>query len=164
MKLPFVTNKMGFKFVRTVEEVLSGIASHFREYGNSLPYTMLQPRLLNMKEYKIVLTNGAFAHVNKNASHGKAFMKTPEQKMQIISFAEDAVNILKSRCRAAITDGLIRVDIMQTCRGHYVVNEIESLEANYWSNAGLGAIAEESRVHAFLDNYWLDKLHCLFAF
>lgn len=143
---------------------MNGLMHHFEEFGRAVPYTMMQTCLSNKKEYKLVFLNRDFSHFAKNSSTGKAFVKTREQKDMVVRFAKEALHLLALKCPHAILDGLVRVDVMVTCRGEYVVNEIESLEANYWSNAGNGAERDDIRTHGFLNQYWLDKLHQLFAF
>ena len=88
-------------------------------------------------------------------SGGYAFSKVPH--VDIFKFAEEAVKKLKSACPSAITDGIVRVDIFQTMFGKFVVNEFESLEADYCTTSETDSFF----VRNFLVDYWvnvLDKL------
>ena len=51
--------------------------------------------------------------------------------MSLKKFAESAVKLLKAYNTGAIVDGLIRVDVMCTAHGNWVVNEFEGFEANF---------------------------------
>ena len=50
-----------------------------------------------------------------------------------MAFAKNAVQELKIRVPECICDGLVRVDIFTNANGNLVVNEFESLEAEYSS-------------------------------
>ena len=113
-------------------------------------YAILQNRLCNRKEYRVVLLNGKASHlanVGYNPSPQKAFSRHPHT--ELFSFAEQSLVILKDRCPSSIVDGLVRVDVMCTDNGDMVVNEFESLEADHG-----GTIDEEFAVSTFLTNHW----------
>jgi len=116
---------------------------------------MIQPTLVNRKEYKVVVLGGKPAHICPTAKGvAKAFSTPPE----IMQFAEDAVKELKKARPATIDDGLLRVDIMCTRDNRMVVNEFESLEAAYIVKNDKYNVA----VNNFLINYWETKLTTLF--
>jgi len=56
----------------------------------------------------------------------------------------------------AITDGLVRVDVMQTKDGRLVVNEFEGFEALYEGTGS--ADSKDYRAKNFLINYYEKKL------
>ena len=68
---------------------------------------------------------------------------------QLMSFAEESLMLLKQRRPSTITEGLVRVDVMQRNDGVMIVNEFESLEADYHS---------DTKVSAHLFNFWELKL------
>ena len=54
-------------------------------------------------------------------------------------------------------DGLLRIDVFKTKDNRLVVNELESLEAEYF-----GDDVEEARFNEFLKSYWEKKIYdCL---
>ena len=59
---------------------------------------------------------------------------------------------LKVLCPDAILDGLVRVDIMNCHDGRLVVNEFESLEAQY--SRGCGRSTKEEAISQSLQSYW----------
>ena len=59
---------------------------------------------------------------------GHSISTKPHEKL--FKFAELAIQQLSST-RHAILDALVRVDIFQNAQGEYVVNEIETFEADY---------------------------------
>ena len=64
------------------------------------------------------------------------------------------VSHLSTTCPCFISDGLVRVDVFQTMHNRFVVNEIESLEANYSSRIQINQFTLRSK----LDGYWHSKL------
>lgn len=158
IKLPYATNRHGQKFVHSIQDVISTLYARYDQHSRHISYVMLQPCMLNKREYKLVFLNGEFSHFAQNSSQGKAFLTDQKSRESAIRFAQNALTLLKTNCSAAITDGLIRVDIFRNCFGHYVVNELESLEASHYGSAGQKGKANEDRVHVFLIEYWKAKL------
>ena len=74
--------------------------------------------------------------------------------LSLKKFAESAVKLLKVYNTGAIVDGLIRVDVMCTANGNWVVNEFEGFEANFYSSKA----REEYDAALFLEEYWLRKI------
>lgn len=72
---------------------------------------------------------------------GKRFFIEDKQ----LSFAEESLMLLKQRRPSTITEGLVRVNVMQRNDGVMIVNEFESLEADYHS---------DTKVSAYLFNFW----------
>ena len=69
--------------------------------------------------------------------------------------------MLKERCPALISDGLLRVDIFKNKNGSYVVNEFESLEAVYYSRK---EHYSEIKIDEFLVTYWMKKIYSQLKF
>ena len=92
----------------------------------------------NRKEYKVVVLNmkPVFIAYNPKCSGAqrKSFSKKPHERL--FNFAKLAVERLKEKCSHSIVDGLVRVDIFQNENQELVVNEFESLDANYYTNEG----------------------------
>ena len=174
LKAPFVTNSMHFlSFITNPEDVLWKLdlvtKSVFQEKTcYVIPYMMLQPRMINRKEYKVVLLNGRRSHIVKPCSTHKdckAYSKFPHDRL--FELVENAVTLLGKAQPHAILDGLVRVDIFETqekdiyvdesgaegLRNRWVVNEFESIEAQFTSTA-----TNDARVFDFLNNYWFEKL------
>lgn len=95
---------------------------------------------------------------SKKSANGvnKAFSQSPHD--ELITFCKDSLKCFKSNCPHAITDGLFRVDVMQMRSGKFVVNEFESLEANYYGKLE----SQEFVVSLFLKNYWINKIRSIF--
>lgn len=162
VKFPYTTNRNGLRYVHNVEQLISTLYARYEQFGTIIPYAMLQPCMANKREYKLVYLNGQFSHFASNSSQGKAFLTDSQARERAIIFGHDVIKLIKTQCSAAVTDGLMRVDIFRNCYGNYVVNELESLEASHWGSAGTKGKANEDRVHVFLLNYWKEKLEaCL---
>ena len=119
---------------------------------------MIQPKLSNRKEYKVIVLNGIASHIlpqkaNGITCPGRAFAS----KQELFLFAESAVRCLKQNRPGSLVEGLMRVDIMQNCRGNMVVNEFESLEAIYESS-DREAAEVMSGVHYFMFTHWLNAI------
>ena len=166
--LKFCSEEEGEKGVYHAIEMLSKTC-HPR-----LPYVILQPKMQNRKEYKVVFTvvdcckccqsvkkllqqvvtfNGEFQYVNdkpKSPSPSKGFSEEPHTRLR--HFAEHAIAELNVNCPSAITDGLVRVDIFENAYKELVVNEFESLEAVYYSKLG------QASMHSMLVVYWERKI------
>jgi len=165
IKHPFVTMREGIKWCETTDQVITNLAISTAKYGGRLPYTMIQPRLLNRKEYKVVVLGGKASHIipqcaNGTMANGKEFnfFKTPES---FLHFAEVAVMCLAKRCPGSHVEGLIRVDIMETAIGNMVVNEFESLEAVY-DTPHNASHQLTGCVKLFLMGYWVSVVEKAF--
>jgi hypothetical protein len=161
VKLPFTTNCQSIRFCNTYNDVLDVIC-YFNlleiNGGDDIPYALIQPRLKNRREEKIILLNGvAVTRFTKNKS-GKSFLS----KNNLFHFAELAIKSLKKNIPATIIDGLTRVDIMVTDNGRPIVNEFESLEATFYSNSTNNN--DELITQNFLQEYWLKKLKDIFKY
>jgi hypothetical protein len=143
----------------TVDEIKTRVKFLFNHPlgGDIVPYALIQPRLRNRIEYKVVLNNGVALFCWKRGSVGKSFSSSPHD--QLFKFAEEALKLLKRNCPATIHDGLIRVDVMIADDGRPIVNEFESFEACYFTTKS----ELEAQVYTFLEHYWLLKINKLIA-
>jgi hypothetical protein len=126
---------------------------------------MIQPCVFNRKEYKVIFLNSDPFYISavdskssKKSFNGinKAFSKSPHE--ELLSFCRECLALFRSNCPHAIVDGLFRIDVMQMRSGRFVVNEFESLEANYYGQIE----TQEFVVSMFLKNYWKAKIRCVF--
>ena len=115
---------------------------------------MIQACMHNRKEYKVVILGGQPAYVasvtgsgNKRSADGtnRSFATSDI----LLAFSRRSLERFVKNVPFAITDGLFRVDIFQTRQGKVVVNEFESLDANYDGEATC-----ESVTKTFLLAYW----------
>ena len=154
VKAPYTTNSEFRKYVTSLDQVLDQLKVASRKYFGRISYVMLQERMHNPLEQKIVLFNGKVHHlarIRQRAGGSKAFVS---DQNQVFEFAEHALLNLKSNCPYIIADGLVRVDIFEKAPGVFVVNEFESLEANYYTTQ----IQTENKCTLQLTQYWYSKL------
>jgi hypothetical protein len=133
LKLPFTTNAEGIKFCKSPQAIIDEADRHAKNFGHRMSYSLLQPCLANRKEYKVVIVDGRASYVadiNQRSTVGKAFSVSPHSELKI--FAEKVCEIFETFCDDGLILPMFRVDIMQTKSG-LVVNEMESLEACYFS-------------------------------
>ena len=128
------------------------------ECDSRIEYAIIQPKMINRKEYKVVVLGGKaqyIANCGRYTNFGRAYSSFPHTSLY--KFAEYAVQALKRGCPGAITDGIIRVDIFQSLNeeGRLVVNEFESLDASVYGKDD--RIAKE-----FMRNYWLHQIKLAF--
>ena len=71
-----------------------------------------------------------FIHFNKSPQQGRSISTESHAALFTLSIA--AIERTKTNCPGFITDGLLRVDIFKNKDGKYVVNEFESLDADYY--------------------------------
>lgn len=126
IKLPFVTHSLGIKFTKDRSKIPSIIEYMVLKYSSFVPYVMVQPCVPNRLEYKVVLLDGVPRYHHTKGS-GRSFGCIDS----VYSFASTALQMLKAARPATICKGLVRVDIMQNPRMGFVVNEFESVEADY---------------------------------
>ena len=160
VKAPFTTNSDFIRFAKSYKEVEETIKRGFvdKKIGNNkITYLMVQPCIFNRKEYKVVCFDSnpifiSYMCSNKRSKDGinKAFI-TKENEKNLLRFCNEAILEFKQRCPY----------VFQLCSGHFVVNEFESLEANYYSS-NMKADKEEFSITQLLENYWYKKLRTLF--
>jgi hypothetical protein len=152
VKRPYVTNtKFPFfytAFDSVVEHMHSTVEDIAHRSIQEISYTMIQPRMANRYEAKVACFNGKAMYVAFRLRFGPSIGADSE----VMPFAEFAINELQRNCRHAILDGLVRVDIFKNGSGKFVVNEFESLDADYNH-------AEEGDINILLEAYWLDKMN-----
>jgi hypothetical protein len=154
LKTPFSTNKRNICWPKSFDDVISLLARKSHMLYGLIPYIMLQACMANKREYKVIVLDRIARYVSRNPSiQGRAFSIDPHEKL--LEFATYAVNILSQNCPAFIADGLLRVDIFQTAKGNFVVNEFESLEASYWSSK---TPTEEMATTRFCASIWRKEL------
>jgi hypothetical protein len=157
VKAPYTTNKDFVKFCKSEKQVINRIKDAKERFDEVIPYVMLQPTMANKNEDKVVLVGMKPYYIADkaiNPGHGR---KSADQAT-LSAFAVRAVTLLKQRDPNFIADGLVRVDIFCNAQGRLVVNEIESLEANYSKQP----LELEMQVSTALVDYWKSVLHrCL---
>lgn len=159
IKAPFVQNQSGFPivFFKTYQEFTTKLLSFYTKENRSFekknvfttsvfPYLIVQPRMTSSNESKIILWNGKaqFISTSKKGLNGR---KTKNELMQ---FAELACKHLKEQTRGVfLCDGIVRVDLFCTIQGTLIVNEFESLDANYCST-----IVNEYKIAQMITDYY----------
>lgn len=163
MKAPFVTH--GQHFQRTVS-TLKAAMNHLGSVHKSLycrdnppcyvvPYIMIQEKVLKNNEIKAIFLGGVFSHFLCSVTQSTVVCSFPNfSKEQVVKFAhESLVSLMESS--HFILDGLVRVDIFVNNVGSLVVNEVESLEARFFS----AFHREELACEEFLKQYWERKIY-----
>jgi hypothetical protein len=158
IKLPFVTMREGMIYAKERSCVFKGLEIIAAKFGNRVPYAMIQPWLLNRKEYKVIVLNGQASHFLPQRSNGIsarqswAFSKAPHR--EVFKFAETMVSLLDQVCPGSLTNYLVRVDVMQKESGNLIVNELESFEAAFESVN----VLETHATNAFVKMFWENVL------
>jgi hypothetical protein len=157
LKAPYTTGGFSVRYPKNLEAIFNCLFKATHDYFGRIPYMMLQPCMKNKHEYKVVVLHEkpAFVSYNYKNSGSKrvAFSKYPFD--DILQFAGIAVARLKKNCPEAITEGLIRVDIFQNKEKQFIVNEFESLDANYQANDG--DMTKDSETAEILKIFWFEK-------
>jgi hypothetical protein len=145
VKAPYSTNGQDVVNCKDDHSAIVELRKMVDRLSTRVPYVMMQPRLRNLKEYKMICHHGVIVYkVQKKKDPGKAFPGVED-------FAKHALDTLSTRLPQCMTDFMIRVDIMQLDCGRLVVNEFESFEAQY---CGAGEVDTIS----FLEGYWANTL------
>ena len=58
VKLPFITHSEGIDFVKTFDGIMERFEFLMKNFSRRIPYAMVQPKLCNRKEYRIVVRKG----------------------------------------------------------------------------------------------------------
>ena len=157
IKAPYTTGGSSVRYPKSLEGIFKCIFKATHDYFGRIPYIMLQPCMKNKHEYKVVVLHEKPAFVSYNyknsGSKRTAFSKYPFT--DILCFAKTAVERLKINCPEAITEGLIRVDIFMNEKKNFIVNEFESLDANYQANDG--DMTKDSETAEILKMFWFKK-------
>ena len=163
IKAPFVQNQQGFlmKYFGTYAEfikLLHGIYTKANPNINKnnvlsidvFPYLIIQPRIGTKQESKVILWNGQAQFVC-GSSKG---LKQLKGEKELMDFAESACKQLNNRTnKAFLSDGITRVDLFCTKDGNLIVNEFESLDANYSSTE-----SNQSKTAQLIQQYYVDIL------
>lgn len=149
VKPPFCTNCEGVTFCKTAEDVY-GVLHSMEEtfFERDLPYLMVQPTLVNRKEYKVVCLKRVPKYISMHSRSGTGTAFGNEQ--EIMEFARRI--LVDYSVEESIVDMLCRVDVM-CYQGRYVVNELESFEALF-----SGPRDHEDVVIPFLVEFWKHQL------
>jgi hypothetical protein len=156
LKAPFTTNSGYVKFPKTLTALKASLKLACHDLYGKIPYVMVQPRLFNRRESKVVCIGGVPSYicaVAANHATGPVFA-TPRE---IIAFAQKAIDKARIKLPHLLYQGLFRVDVMCRQKGRkLIVNEFESLEANYGATGNLENT--EQKVREYLEMYWEDRL------
>ena len=162
VKLPFVTNRKPFT-TKSVDRMCEYLYNWVFKSESVMvyPYIMIQPCLSNRREYKVItIPSQNITYIANAKGRGNAYSIAPHER--ILNFAMETVQYFKSRCPHAITHQLFRVDILQTRDNKLVVNEFESIDANFVPNFGRSdqpnTAALEFQVKSFVEKFWRDQL------
>ena len=116
---------------------------------------MFQERVVCNNEVKVCFLDKQYSHIAVIDRSKKSL--TGFTRDEIILFAYHALQSLVHLEDVFILDGLVRVDIFKSNEGHLVINELESLEADY-----NGHHREMSQTDIFLSTYWEKAIYkCL---
>lgn len=110
------------------------------------------------REQKVVFLNGVASHIC-SYSKGTQFKKFASDE-EVLAFAQEAFNALRSAAgENSWFDQLVRVDVMwNDDEQRMVVNEVETIEAEYKSK-GLGkSLTLDGRIFDSLHMYWYNEL------
>jgi hypothetical protein len=156
LKHPFVTNAR-VAFPITTLKILDNLGTVVKKIYSSeminIAYTMLQPRMGNRFENKVVCWNGKALYISERKRAGGAQYATDAQ---LFEFAEHAIDTLHIKCPYAILDGLVRVDIFENQNNRLLVNEFESLEAMFLGSQQVAAL--EGTIRENMSIYWYDRI------
>lgn len=164
LKAPFTTNSQHFKtFVSTPFEALSAMNRVTRDLTSQrptcydIPYMMLQERVIDNTEVKMVYLNLEFSHFASSPSRNQATRLRGFNDDDLVSFGHTVLERLVSNSldQVYILDGLVRIDIFKDNNGELVLNEVESLEAGYQTCDASSC----ARVDDFLHIYWERKIY-----
>ena len=104
------------------------------------------------REVKIVFLGGEYGHIMSCAVSSVQKSLPGIDQDVLIGFAKDVMRRIATH-HEYIVDGLVRVDVFKNNDGELVVNELESLEARYFTH---GNKLQECQL--FLEQYWERKI------
>ena len=160
-KLPFTTNA---KHNSTVKYAVgyAGILDMLKQFqknvniGGYITYAMIQPRIPDNAEAKIICFNGKarFRNKNKKGDNGRSPFRGVKDK-DLFDFAEHVIAVLRRVCPELIADQVLRIDIFgfRGRPGVFIVNEIEGYEAQRTAT-GVKAGLQIAELQADVENYW----------
>jgi hypothetical protein len=155
VKAPYTTNCQFREYSDSLEKILICFKSACHKFYGFHEYVMIQPRMFNSKEIRVMLFNEKaryFININSETKSSKRILVTDDE---LFRFAEDSVNMIKQNLGdKLIFDGPLRVDMFQKSNGELVVNEFESLEANYDCSNHV----TEIKMRSEMMQYWKCKI------
>jgi hypothetical protein len=161
IKSPFSTNSKYYKkYVNNIEQAMGYVKSICRDMFHPksqrciLPYVMLQERVTHNNEVKVCFLNKRYSHIASVARSVRSFPGFFTEA-EIILFAHGALMSLTHLEDVLILDGLVRVDVFKSNQGILVVNELESLEADF----GATNFPAVSETEHFLAEYWEQHIY-----
>jgi hypothetical protein len=160
MKAPFVTNRKHFHYYpKTGEAAISCFRSAYKKIYITkncfaVPYVMLQERVKVNKEVKLIFLDGIYHHSMSCAISSVSMSFTGVSHDELIIFANSVLESISAH-EEYIIDGLVRVDIFRNNDGELVVNELESLEARYFTSTA----SHLASCERFLEEYWEKKVY-----
>ena len=166
MKAPFVTNRKHFHYYpKDADAAILFLKSAYKKIYikkniYAVPYLMLQERVRCNTEVKLIFLNGVYHHTVSCAVNSVQMSFTGVTTAQLLDFASSVMRSISDR-EEYIIDGLVRVDLFRNNDGELVVNELESLEARYFTTTANCLISCEN----FLKEYWEKKIYsCIDSF
>ena len=175
VKLPFVTHSEGIGYPKSYDSLIERFIFLMKNFSHRVLSCMVQPKLCNRMENRVLVKAGRAAYhvgvkIGVSKQFAQAFMISKIDDVLTIfnqggrkvqfkcekernQFAEDAVTQLGQICSGAVVDFVMQVDIMCLKSGQMVVNEFDSLEANY-----VGYRDEEMATQDFYISYWTKLL------
>lgn len=161
LKAPYVTNSIHFKkYVKTVDQAMAALKTvcnniylgRGKFHCHEIPYMMLQQRVTDNGEVKLCFLNKRFSHILQGDGLKQSFKGYTQD--DIILFAYHCLNSLSHLDNVFIIDGMVRVDLFKDDQGLLVLNELESLDATYFTTKEKQAF----QTVQFLENYWIEKI------
>jgi len=169
MKAPFVQNQNGFRsvFFNTLEELEARVLDCYKKDAKHIgklhvrvadvfPYLIIQPRMIDTSESKVILLGGEARYIHTTVKRGITGTKPGKiSQEQLFEFVQKAWLALTNETDGAfLGDGLCRVDCFRTAQGNIVVNEFENLDANF-----SGPSIYECATPTFLRQYFITLLN-----
>lgn len=161
LKAPYTANNLHYvgrgcsNLMVVRQELIAAITKRHSANSFPFPYLLLQPRVPNPKEFKIILHNGIgkYFHQRGMNSYYTPRKSSPIYK-DVMEFAKLVYDELKLRSQSIILEGLVRVDIMQV-QSKFLVNEIEGVDSNYSSTNP----ENEVMTQHFLKQHWANIIN-----
>lgn len=116
-------------------------------------YAFIQKKVENTREHKLLFFNKEFQYVQKICKGSGALSHSDEE---ILEFAKKVMDYYVDFVPEIITQGIIRIDIMEDDEKRLFVNELESLAANISSNQGTIELIKYSQLKTSVSNFYKD--------
>lgn len=117
MKVPYTANNLHYrghshKSWTSVLEELRRIKNSNPPLRHMFPYMLLQPKVPNNRECKVIMHNGAPKYFHLLGESNISPKVGSPEGLRMFTFAKQARDKLAALCPHAIMDGLVRIDIM----------------------------------------------------